>query len=83
MNGYECFLVSVKYNDGVMKCALKIPTKVMDKYRKFYSHMPVNYQDSISLTEAIQKYLPLHVKDAGPIESIERIFEVVVIEESK
>lgn len=71
MSPYICFLVTVLYNDKLLKCALKLDKT---KYENDWYDYPME-PDS---RERLHQMLPLHVQSCGPIVGVERIFEIEV-----
>jgi len=70
-----CMIVTVLYNDRLIKCALKV------KRDNLPSDDCAQYPMEPTNRATIHSLLPLHVRSCGPIVAIESIFEVHVVEE--
>lgn len=67
MSDYICFLVTVLYDQRLLRCALKVKR---DRLPFDVDNYPMEYSDQI------HKMLPMHVRSCGPIVEIEDLFEV-------
>ena len=68
MGEYLCFLVSVLYDGGLLKCAMKIHPDCLNGDAAEYYNDPENKKQ-------FHDMLPLHVKSCGEIVEIVEIFE--------
>lgn len=69
MSDDMCLLVSVLYNNGIVKCAIKI--------EHGRSNPALEYLHEPEAHALISAALPLHVRNMGPGVNAEQIFEVV------
>lgn len=73
MNNDICFLITILYNDTLMKCALKISFE--DVHPDVYTY-PMEPESR----EVLHKLLPEHVRSCGPIVDVDTdLFEIVII----
>jgi len=71
MSPFICYLITVLYDERLLKCALKIHhEKVPAEIREYYN------QDK-GRAFLLSK-LPAHVQRLGPIVKVEEIFEITV-----
>lgn len=72
MNDSLKFLVTVLYNGGLLRCAIKIPSLLLDQSADWQN--PTNWP-------TLHRYLPRHVANCGPIVGVdESLFEVAVVD---
>ena len=64
-----CFLITILYNQNLLKCALKIKKDSLPKDCEEYPMELYN-------RKYLHDLLPEHVKNCGPIVDIEEIFEI-------
>jgi len=71
MGNERCFLITVLYGSGLLRCALKVHEDKLDDGMVKYPMSPVN-------REKFHKLLPLHVRSCGPIVEIntDYLFEI-------
>jgi len=72
MSNYINWLITVLYNDELLKCALQVKRGVLSIDCELY---PMEQENR----EKIHTLLPLHVKNCGPIVAIEDLFEIHVV----
>lgn len=75
MNDYICWLVTVLYDETLLRCALKI-----DKWDIPSGMMRLVMDDpnGADSRDVIRTLLPLHVRSCGPVVQVEPLFEVHV-----
>ena len=69
MSDEVCLLVTVLYNGGLLRCAVKAS-------RDLLPGDCVEYPMESENLAVIRTLLPLHVRSCGPIVEVQRIFEV-------
>lgn len=72
MSDQICFLITLLYEDGLIKCALRVKKDRLTHDCKDY---PMEHR------EELHALLPMHVQSCGPIVEVEEIFEVTVSED--
>lgn len=73
MDNYIIFVISILYNESILKCALKVKRDYFKCADVIYYPMePENKKELHAL-------LPLHVRECGPIVDVEEIFESVIL----
>jgi len=74
MGKYRYYLVTIFYNNGLLKCAVEVDPDKMPERAEIYW-----------ITAEIQKFwqeaLPLHARGLGPIVALEDIFAIGRVEE--
>lgn len=73
MSNYIGLLVTVLYNNELLKCALSVN---MNKVSAEIWMWPDKEENKV----AIRKLLPEHVRSCGPVVEVEEIFEVAEAE---
>ena len=65
MSEYMCYLITVLYENELLRCALKVKRHYGEKY-------PME-QDA---RDRLHKLLPFHVQECGKIVDVQEIFEI-------
>ena len=74
MNNYYCFLITILYNDTLLRCALKVNRDELSGDIVSYPMEPEN-------REKLRELLPLHVRSCGKIVEVDTsLFDIHVIE---
>jgi hypothetical protein len=74
MDDNICLLITILYEDQLLKCALKVNQKHLTNDVIEYPMVPEN-------REVIHNLLPSHIRLCGPIVDIEFLFEIHIVEE--
>ena len=72
MSNYITFLITILYNDTLLRCALKIHR---DKLQNDCDEYPMEPENR----KFIHSLLPTHIQSCGPIVEIEEIFDIEII----
>ncbi len=64
-----CFLITILYENELLKCALKVDQNELSGDCAEYPMEPEN-------REILHNLLPMHVKECGPIVAVESLFEI-------
>jgi hypothetical protein len=72
MDDSICFLITILYEDQLLKCALKVNQKDLSEDCIEYPMEPKN-------RKMIHNLLPLHIQSCGPIVDVEFLFEVHIL----
>jgi hypothetical protein len=72
MDDHVCFLITLLYEDQLLRCALKVK---QDKI----SHSLYEYPMEPENRKVLHDLLPEHIKSCGPIVDVEFLFEVSII----
>lgn len=72
MSPYITFLITVLYDDSLLRCALKVDRNALPGDCAEYPLEPENRAHLHGL-------LPLHVRNCGPIVEVEQIFECEIV----
>ncbi len=70
MSDYICMLITILYDDALMRVALKVKKDQVEGDWEEYPMEPEN-------REKIHAMLPAHVSNCGPIVNVEPLFEVI------
>lgn len=75
MDDYICWLVTVLYDETLLRCALKIdkwdiPSGMM--------RMVMDDPNGADSRDVIHKLLPLHVRNCGPVVEVSPLFDIHV-----
>ena len=76
MSDQLSFLITLLYDGGLLRCALKVPQEVM----------PSDWFERPMASECLavlQGRLPLHVQSLGPIVEVQEIFNIHVCNEKE
>ena len=75
MDDYMCLLVTVLYDESLLRCALKI-----DKWDLPEGTINMVWDDpnSADSRDILHRLLPLHVRNCGPVVEVTRLFDIHV-----